>query len=75
MPPIALAPSCRLVGSPRVGLCRQGLGPVRMVARKESILANLADFAALVSGRFVPMNEPALRERAARGAEPVAPME
>jgi hypothetical protein len=25
--------------------------------------------------RFVPMNEPALRERAARGAEPVAPME
>ena len=23
----------------------------------------------------VPMNEPALRERAARGAEPVAPME
>ena len=46
-----------------------------MVARKESILANLADFAALVSGRFVPMNEPALRERAARGAGPVAPME
>jgi hypothetical protein len=25
--------------------------------------------------RFVPQNEPALRERAARGAEPVAPME
>jgi hypothetical protein len=25
--------------------------------------------------RKVPMNEPALRERAARGAEPVAPME
>jgi hypothetical protein len=24
---------------------------------------------------FVPQNEPALRERAARGAEPVAPME
>src|SRR6202521_3457905 len=36
---LALAPSCRLVGSPRVGLCWQGRGPVRMVARKESILA------------------------------------
>jgi len=28
----------------------------------------------LLEVRFVPTNEPALRERAARGTEPVAPM-